>query len=86
MRKGFVPTFSTFFLASIAWVKVALGKLRAGEAILEQAFADFDREGPYSFAMAPYQQKSVQTANWTPFLSGGGDALQLNRQNWILAG
>jgi predicted ATPase/class 3 adenylate cyclase len=48
-----VPVFSAMILASIARVKIALGKLHEGDAILEEAFMDFDRGESFPFAMAP---------------------------------
>jgi tetratricopeptide (TPR) repeat protein len=52
-RKDVIPSFRALFLAEIARVKIALGKLPEGEAILEQAFDDFDNEGFFSYAAAP---------------------------------
>jgi tetratricopeptide (TPR) repeat protein len=52
-RKDVIPSFRALFLAEIARVKIALGKLPEGEAILEQAFDDFDNEGLFSYAAAP---------------------------------
>jgi len=45
LREDFMPVFQASFLAEIARVKIALGKLREGEAVLKQAFAAFDRGG-----------------------------------------
>jgi tetratricopeptide (TPR) repeat protein len=53
LREDFMPTFQTFFFVNIARVKIALEKLREGKAVLEHAFADFDKEGLSAFATAP---------------------------------
>jgi predicted ATPase/DNA-binding SARP family transcriptional activator len=47
------PIFQHYLLANIAWTKIALGKLREGQAVLEQAFSSLDRESPFSFATVP---------------------------------
>ena len=53
LRQGFIPWFQTFFLAEIARVKIARGKLDEGKAILEQAYAVFDREGRNAYGTVP---------------------------------
>jgi DNA-binding SARP family transcriptional activator/tetratricopeptide (TPR) repeat protein len=45
--------FRDFVLATVAWTKIALGKLQEGEAVLEQVYPALDREAPFSFAVVP---------------------------------
>jgi len=45
------PIFQPFLPANVALMRVALGNLREGQAILEQAFKSLDRETPFSFAV-----------------------------------
>ena len=47
------PIFQHYLLANIAWTKIALGKLREGEAILKQAFSSIDQGAPFSFTIVP---------------------------------
>lgn len=53
MHDEFMPLFRTIFLVSIARAKVALGRLGEGKALMEQAFASFDKDGVSAYSTAP---------------------------------
>lgn len=83
-RDHFLPVFQMFYFANIARAKIALNKLEAAEALLEQAFKDYDQEGPYSFSLFPYvaTEGHLQLARGNPkrTLARLGDVIQQLRQ------
>jgi predicted ATPase/DNA-binding SARP family transcriptional activator len=72
--------FQNYLLATIARTKIALGKLREGEAVLKQVFPTPDREVPFSFSIVPAivadGQLQLALGNPEDALGRTGDVIQ----------